>query len=256
MTAPNHTSAPHPPTAPPEGRAGRLLWVDLVRTMALAGMVVFHFARDLEFFGWAAPGTTLTGGWAVYARLVAGSFLFVSGVSFVLAHGRGFRARAWARRLAMIVAAAAVVTVATYAAFPAYFIYFGILHAIAVASVIAVALRGAPAWLLLAAALIILAADVAMGPGLLDAPWLAWTGLSHSVRPSFDFVPLVPWLAPFLAGMALARAVAPEALEPRWPKAFPVRRLVWAGQHSLAIYLIHQPVLFALFWLVARIGGG
>ena len=68
-------------------RRDRLVAVDLARTVALCGMVVFHFTFDLELFGHLPQGTTVTGGWAVFSRVVAGSFLFLSGVSLILAHG-------------------------------------------------------------------------------------------------------------------------------------------------------------------------
>jgi uncharacterized membrane protein len=65
-------------------------------------MIVFHAVKDMELFGVIAAGTTVTGGWAVFARCIAAGFLFLSGSSLVLAHARGFRAQAWARRVAMI----------------------------------------------------------------------------------------------------------------------------------------------------------
>ena len=58
-------------------------------------MVVFHFARDLEIFGILPPGTTLSGGWHVLARVVAGSFFFFAGMSLVLAHGERIRWRSF-----------------------------------------------------------------------------------------------------------------------------------------------------------------
>lgn len=55
--------------------------LDVLRSFALLGMIVFHFTRDLEMFGYLAQGTTLSGGWALFARSIAGSFLLLAGVS-------------------------------------------------------------------------------------------------------------------------------------------------------------------------------
>jgi uncharacterized membrane protein len=60
-----------------------------------------------------------------------------------------------------------------------------------------------------------------------------------------DFVPLFPWLAPLLVGLALGRPLA------AWRKVRPVdsrpgRALAALGRWSLVFYLVHQPVLFAL----------
>ncbi len=47
------------------------------------------WSTTCELFGHLPPGTVaMPGGWAIFARLVAGSFLFLAGVSLVLAHGR------------------------------------------------------------------------------------------------------------------------------------------------------------------------
>lgn len=108
--------------------------LDVLRSFALLGMIVFHFARDLEMFGYLAQGTTLSGGWALFARSIAGSFLLLAGVSLSLAHGSGIRWVPFCRRLAIVSSAALAITLATYAAVPERFIYFGILHVIAVSS--------------------------------------------------------------------------------------------------------------------------
>ena len=67
-------------------RSARVQIVDQGRTVALIGMIVFHFARDLEMFGIWPPGATSTGIWYYLARLVAGSFLFLAGASLFLGH--------------------------------------------------------------------------------------------------------------------------------------------------------------------------
>jgi uncharacterized membrane protein len=227
---------------------GRLLWLDLARTLALLAMIVFHFTRDLELFGLLPSGTTATGGWAVFARAIAGSFIFLSGASLVLAHASGFRRARWARRFAVLSGAALLVSITTYAAFPDRYISFGILHCIAACSVVGVAFLRAPGWLLFALAISILAISLVWGSGVFASPWLAWTGLALTNRPSLDFLPLIPWLSAFLAGMAAAKSL-PVA---QWD--VPVRarglssRLAWPGRHSLLVYLVHQPVLLAILW--------
>ena len=236
--------------------ARRIPAVDLARSAALLGMVVFHFAFDLELFGHLAPGTTRMAPWALFARLVAGSFLFLAGVSLVLAHGDGIRWRSFLRRFAMIAGAAFVITVATRVAIPHAFIYFGILHSIAAASLLGLAFLRAPVWLILAAAALAAALPEVARASLFDTRWLAWTGLAASSPPSFDFVPVLPWVSACLAGIAAARTGQAIGLWDRLRDPAPaplLRYLSWPGRHSLVIYLVHQPVLIGLLWLAARL---
>ena len=229
----------------------RLVLIDLARTIALIGMAVFHFTFDLEMFGHLPPGTSVTGGWAVFARLVAGSFLFLAGVSLVLAHGEGIRWPAVWRRLGKLVAAAVLVSGATYAAFPQAFVYFGILHSIALCSLLGLAVIRLPGWALLALALAVVLVDRSVALEALNTRALAWTGLAAAHPLSVDFVPVFPWLGALLAGMGAARLAAGAGL---WARAARLsagpwlRRLAWPGRHSLVIYLVHQPVLIGLVW--------
>ncbi|RYH06642.1 heparan-alpha-glucosaminide N-acetyltransferase domain-containing protein [Tropicimonas sp. IMCC6043] len=45
------------------------------------------------------------------------------------------------------------------------------------------------------------------------SPWWVCTGLTRNVPPSVGFIPIVPWLAPYLAGMAVVKALPPAKLE-------------------------------------------
>ncbi|MFZ7094368.1 heparan-alpha-glucosaminide N-acetyltransferase [Primorskyibacter sp. 2E233] len=227
--------------------------LDIARTVALLGMILFHFVKDMEVFGLIASGTTLTGGWAIFARCIAGSFIFISGVSFVLAHSRGFDGKAWRRRFILIAGAACLVTLATYAVFPSRFIYFGILHAIAAASFLGLPFLFAPAWLALLGAAVIISIFATVGGSLFPSPLMAWTGLSTAARASLDFLPVVPWFAAFLLGIAFAKVAPMDRLEPTWPKSFPARALAWPGQHSLVVYLLHQPLLMAIIWMATQV---
>jgi uncharacterized membrane protein len=221
--------------------------VDIARTAALAGMVVFHFVYDLDLFGWVPRGTATQGWFWYHARLVAGSFIFLAGLSLWLAHGRGIRWSAFARRAAILALAAAAVTVATHFALPGLTIFYGILHSILVSSVVGLLFLRLPAAVILAAAAAVFAL-----PWQFTHPtfggWLIWTGLAPERPLTADFEPFFPWFAPFLAGLASGRLLSWANLWPRLAlrDTALVRRLAWPGRHSLAIYLIHQPVLIGL----------
>ncbi|AAL51990.1 hypothetical protein BMEI0809 [Brucella melitensis bv. 1 str. 16M] len=120
-------------TPSPRPRLGR---IDIAHGIALIAMAIYHFGWDLEFFGYMAPATTAQGGWKLFARCIASSFLFLVGFSLVLAHGRGIRWRPMAKRLLQIIAAAAAISAVTWYMTPDSFIFFGILHQIALASVL------------------------------------------------------------------------------------------------------------------------
>ena len=242
----------------PAHRTSRVLALDLARTAALVCMAVFHFTFDLELFGYLPTGTTTSGGWAIFARAIAGSFLFLVGISLALAHGRGIRWRSALRRLAMIAGAAAMITLATRIALPDQFIFFGILHSIAFASLAGLAfVRLPPVVPLLAAVAVWLAPRWLFLPAF-DAPRLQWLGLGTLIPRSVDFVPVFPWFAPVLLGIALGNTLAHQRVWARlalWPRG-PSRALAllaWPGQHSLAVYLAHQPVLIALVWATTQI---
>ncbi len=254
MSIPNAVTASDNGTAPPAAaeKGGRIWAIDALRGVALIAMATYHFSWDLEFFGYIEPGTVGAGAFKMYARLIAGSFLFLAGVSLVLGHYPVVRARSFAIRFAKIAVAALAITGVTWFTFPDSFIFFGILHSIAAASLIGLIFLRLPAFLTLAVAAAAFAAPLYLRSPMFDTPALLWVGLSETLPRSNDYVPLLPWLAPFLAGIAAARVATGfgwfDTLRSdgsaRWKML-----LTTAGRHSLIIYLLHQPLLFALVYL-------
>ena len=171
--------------------------------------------------------------------------------------GADCAARAFLRRLGVLVAAAAAVSLVTWLVMPNAWVRFGILHSVAAGSVLALpALRlhwGATA--LLGAALL-LAGRIEI-PAL-GGPGFVWLGLSHDVPPMIDWEPVVPWAGPVLLGLAAAKAADAAGWVDRlrgWPAGPAWDRLGWPGRHSLAVYLLHQPVIFGALLLWARLAG-
>ncbi|MBB3657126.1 putative membrane protein [Rhizobium sp. BK650] len=236
-------------------KAPRIGLVDTARGTALIAMATYHFSWDLEFMGYFPPGTAETGWLKIYARAIATTFLFIVGVSLVLASRPEIRWPSFWKRFGMIAAAAAVISAATLYLVPGEWIYFGILHAIAALSLIGVVFLRLPLPVTLLVTLALLVgwiADTFVMPGvldshLLDPKYLAWLGFAATPDRSNDFVPLFPWATPFFLGMSLARLAFRTSL-PHRLAAFGTGGtwFAWLGRRSLAFYLIHQPVLIAI----------
>jgi uncharacterized membrane protein len=265
---------------PPAGPGARIAAVDALRGVALVGMAIYHCAWDLSFLQLApiAPGPDP--GWRWFAHVVAGTFLALVGVGLVLATRDGFHAKSYLRRLIKVVVAAAIVTIATRVFLPDAYIFFGILHAIAAASVLALPFLVLPVWLVVVAAVLCLALP-ALSQGFCLPDWLApgtgcvvfehpfglaflegpgWLWLGLGLPPStLDYVPLLPWFALPLAGIAVARLGLMWQPAEWWGGWQPRRRLgrvlAGAGRWSLAVYLIHQPILLAVLYPAAMLLG-
>ncbi|PYF00245.1 putative membrane protein [Rhizobium sp. PP-F2F-G38] len=257
MSQSSSESSPSPPmeTRPARRRLG---WLDVVRGIAILAMASYHFSWDLEYFGYLAPGTVGTGLFKYYARGIASSFLLLAGFSLVLGHFPRFRGGPFLIRFGKIAAAAAVISIATWFAFPSGFIFFGILHSIAAASLIGLLFLRLPVAVTLVAAVAAFVAPLYLRSAFFDTPALWWVGLSETLPRSNDYVPLLPWLAPFLTGIALGRiALGSTCLDRAGPSERQPNRLArglaFAGRHSLPIYLIHQPLLFSLVALFAMV---
>jgi len=236
-------------------RPGRLDAVDLVRGIAILGVVVYHFFWDLSLLWLIEVDVSTHPGWVVFARSLLFSFVFLAGVGLVLSHGDGIRWRSFWRRTAIIGGAALLVTVGTYIAFPETFVYFGVLHAIVAFSILGLAFLRLPPMLTLAIGAAIFAGPYLWTNPIFEAKPLSWIGF-WAVHPSTnDLVPFFPWFGPTLMGVAVARWARDtgriERLS-RWQAGRALRTLAIVGQLTLPIYLIHQPILLAILTPIAN----
>ncbi len=214
-------------------------------------MTTYHFAWDLEYFGYFDHGMTAFGGWKLFANSIASFFLFLVGLSLVIAHANGIRWRVFWKRLAMVSAAAAAITSATWYTMPDTFIFFGIMHQIAFASVVGLAFLRAPPLLTLVAAVLVILAPNYLRNYDFNHPALLWVVPSTVAPRSNDFVPVFPWFGVVLVGIGLAGLALKADLFDKLARVKPgawSKPLDFFGRHSLAFYFIHQPVLISLVW--------
>lgn len=249
---------PHHPEPPglPGGSAGlaRIPGVDVARGVALAMMVVYHACFDLANAGLIRQNFYDDARWIAWRSLILGSFLLLAGCSLALNQAAGWQWRRYRRRLLQISGCAVLVSAGSYLLFPASWIYFGVLHHLALASVLALPFLRWPRAALAAAVPLLL-----LGIGYTNAhfdlqPWQIIGLMTHKPRTE-DYVPLLPWFGLVLFGTWAGWRLS---LQPRWqslrawqPHHGTARLLGWAGRHSLAVYMLHQPLLIGLLQVVA-----
>ena len=235
-------------------RERRLQLIDAIRGAAILGVVLFHLVWDLAYLGLTSQALAQNPLWIAFGRGLAGTFMILVGVSLVLANRGGLNRRAFLRRLGLLALAAAGITLVTRIAFPGAYVYFGILHAIAVASLLALPLLRIPVVLVLLVGVAVVGAGSLIEAPAFDARGLAWIGFAATPALSNDFVPLFPWFGWTAFGVALARIALVREWAERLPQAdgSMARGLAWCGRWSLVIYLAHQPVLLAVLVPVAR----
>lgn len=244
----------------PTARHRRLVGIDAARGVAIVMMVIYHLVFDLSSFGGLSVNPT-EGFWHVFQRTIAGSFVFLVGVSLVLSHHRvstsGRPTLAlyprYLARGARIFALGLVITAVTWVIDSEQVITFGILHLIGVVIVLAYPLIGR-VWLNIVLGAGIIIANLWVSSVTLSFPWLLWLGLRPAGYSTFDHQPLVPWLGVALLGLAAGQLLHEHGARlagrgSRMAEYSPVLRgLASMGRRSLPIYLVHQPVLITGLW--------
>ena len=232
------------------GGRPRYLIIDALRGAALVAMIGYHIGWDLFYFGVLQGDITAMPGWVAAQLSILGSFILLAGTSLVLAHGETVRWRAFWRREAILVVAAVAVSVGTFIAFGQYFSFFGVLHAIALFSFLALPFLRAPLWVVAIVAAVVIAAPFLWTDPAFINPWLAWIGFWPEPPPTVDLVPIFPWFGVTLAGAILMRLALMSPLRSTlasWQGGSIARGLALIGRWSLIIYLLHQPLIYGAF---------
>ncbi len=224
--------------------------IDIARGIAVIMMVVFHTAFDLRFLGIVTLNVT-TGFFRILALSTASLFLFLVGISLSIssAHAETRLTRRefvvkYLLRGGFIFGLGLGITLITWIIIPSVFIRFGILHLIGLAVMVS-PLYSRFTW----QNLIIGAAFIALGPvmaGIRGSPWLLWSGIHPPAFASVDYTPIFPWMGIVLIGVFAGSVLYPLGKRRTGTSTISFPPLEFLGRHSLAIYLVHQPVIIAV----------
>ncbi|WP_332700811.1 heparan-alpha-glucosaminide N-acetyltransferase [Devosia sp.] len=235
----------------------RFAIVDIARGVAIIAMAAYHLCWDLSYFRFIAADVGYDPAWVLIARSILAVFLFLVGVGLMLGHGKAIRWRRFWKRWAFVVAGALAITVATFFAFSQSFVYFGVLHAIALFSILGLAFVRTPLWLAIAVAAVVIALPFVYSDALFNEKAWSWIGFWQVPPPTNDLVPVFPWFGVVLLGVIATRLALVSAWAPRLAAIAPTGRLprvlAWLGRWSLLIYLLHQPILLGLVYPAAQL---
>jgi len=224
----------------------RILALDLYRALGVILMVIFHFTYDLHHFGFSEVDTTRVTFWIYLRTFIVAIFMSAVGMSLYTVYTKPFNTKKYVRRLAMLGVASGVISLVTYFMFPTTWIYFGVLHMIFVASLIGPVfvkkpnISGALGLLIIGVYLL----DYRMHPlfEILQEP------LHLPIGHTEDLAPFIPWFGVVLLGLFMMHHKVLKKMV--LPSHKSLEKIAILGRHSLLIYLVHQPILFAVLGIL------
>ena len=236
-----------------DAAAPRIGRIDALRGLAVVAMVAYHFAFDLAYFRLTAQNFYRDPFWLHARTAILSTFLLVAGVSLVLAQRTSQRRVRFWRHVGIIAGCAVAVTAGSYLMFPRSFIWFGVLHGIAVSLVLARPVVARP-WIALVLGVAVVVAGNLFASPIFDSRALGWIGFMTAKPITEDYVPLFPWAGMVLVGIAAGHALAARDFAWLAPLGSLPAFVRWLGRHSLAVYMVHQPLLLGLLWIAAAGG--
>lgn len=219
--------------------------LDAWRTLAIVLMIVYHFLYDLYIFGVISAGQLFSAPLNILERFICCSFILLAGASARFSRNN--------LRHGLIVLAAGL-AVEVGAAIAGQAIRFGVLMLLGWSMVLYHFLgkhlqKWQPVNLTAACIGLYIFTDWWTKATPVSVCWLYPLGLMAPGFRSADYFPLLPWFFLFLMGTVLGG----WCLEHRENKVLTAplpRALTWPGRHSLIIYVLHQPVLYGIAYLI------
>lgn len=233
----------------------RIWELDVLRGVCILGMVVVHLIYDLQTF-FSLPFLADSQLFDLIKQWGGVLFLLISGICVTLG--------SHPVRRGLIVFACGLICSAVTAgmyflnmADKSIIIYFGVLHCLGVCMLLWPLFKRLPVWALglLGLGLTVLGLWIS-GNVVVDFPWLIPLGLVPGDFVSSDYFPLLPNLGFFLVGAFLGKTLyrKKETLLPRVNPANPVLAFFTRlGKWSLPVYLLHQPIITGLLYLILEI---
>ncbi len=228
----------------------RIYFLDSARGFAMILMAIYHFCFDLNLFDLIHQNFNYNYFWISFRSVIMSLFMGAAGVSMYLAQP-SFHSNKQARRLRKIGIGAIIISFGTFLINPEFWIYFGALHLLFIATLASPFLIRFPKPMLILGIILIALPNVFQSE-FFDRPIWILSGFSPMKPNTEDFAPIAPWLGVIAVGIYLGFDLKQKNY-PFLKKGNPT--LAWLGQNSLMFYLIHQAILYPLAWVIAQTFG-
>jgi uncharacterized membrane protein len=240
----------------------RFIELDILRGCAIIFMIILHLFWDLDYFG-ILP---LNKNFYSLNILVPVMFFLLVGICQAVNNTkyqstpkkmylRTIQRGLWVLNLGMLF------TLLTTVFLPDKPIMFGVLHCIGCCIILSSPfLRFKSTNVLFAIMIIVIGLSIGVFSTVENPNILQLAAGFHQPnigQHTIDYFPILPWLGVCLLGIALGNILYKENKRrfplPDLTKYKPTKIFSWLGQHSLAIYLLHQPIIAGLLFLLIKI---
>lgn len=239
--------------------------LDVLRGVTIISMILYHGAWDMVYIygkGWSWYRSDAA---YVWQQSICWTFIFLSGFCWSMG-------KKPLRRGLLVFCAGAIVTFVTLLVMPANRVVFGVLTLIGSCMLLMIPIdrivKDMPKSAGFLISILLFAATRNVNRGylgfeglrLLKLPkeWYsnlatAYLGFPSAGFYSTDYFSLFPWLFLFLAGYFMYHILEHRNLLKTSFFYRTVKPLAFAGRNSLVIYMLHQPVLYVVCGLLAKI---
>ena len=229
----------------------RIWELDALRGLCILGVIVVHFVYDIttlyRLVSWTLPDIFL------FVQQWGGTvFLLISGICATLG-SRSVRRGIIVFCCGLLCSAVTAGMYFLNLADKGIIIYFGVLHCLGVCMILWPLFKKLHPAIILPLGAALIAAGFVIVDMRWPSLWLVPLGLTPYGFVSSDYFPLLPNLGFFLLGAALGKLIyrSSASLLPGVNANNPILKfLQLCGRHSLWIYLLHQPILNGICWLV------
>ena len=235
--------------------------IDFLRGIAIVLMIGYHILFDLNFFDIYSINLHLLP-FRLFLYPIGTTFLLLVGISLTLSYARA-QEKIPTKKLPLkflfrglkIFGFGMIITFVTWILLPENFIIFGVLHCIGISIILAYPFLQLRIPNLLIGVVFIIV-GILLRSMVFDFSWLVWLGFAPSGFSTIDYFPLLPWFGVVLIGIFIGNTIYPNYNRkfelPDLSRYKSINFLCFLGRHSLIIYLLHQPILIGIIYLLLK----